>query len=320
MNENKKIENLIHKEVNDHENRLYVTKLINEKPGIAYGVKVFVLNLALIFASIQLTNYWSPVKQFFIFLTVFVLTSFFIATRLRALSMLLHEAIHSNIAKSRKANVFFGRIVSLFLPFSYDRCLHTHTLHHKFIGESDKDPDFNYEIQKFLYNSKGSKKNTDYFIGLVKNYLAYLKYDLWDEMEPQMWRVLRFSFYLIFFLCLSYLFGYFLILLMATFVLYCSFPLIRFLGDTFDHGELVVSEAQLQTRNQIGFSKVIYMFLFPLNDQYHLVHHIYQNIPADQLGRAHESLMSISKTYCSFHKNDKKTDLSENDGFLRRSK
>jgi fatty acid desaturase len=105
------------------------------------------------------------------------------------------------------------------------------------------------------------------------------------------------------------LFGFgfdFTILFFLTY--FVMFPIIRFMGDYFDHGQLVAVTSGIQSKNHPRVGWIVELLFLPMNDKFHLVHHLFPKIPSKNLGQAHIFLLGSSRTYKQLH--------SEYDGAL----
>ncbi len=93
----------------------------------------------------------------------------FIATRQYALIILMHDAFHGLLSRSKKLNDFLARWFLAFPVGSvYDNPKSKHLLHHQFLGEL-KDPDVSFYERKNNISSLGHH----FFISLLLTQVAY---------------------------------------------------------------------------------------------------------------------------------------------------
>ncbi|NRA89206.1 MAG: fatty acid desaturase, partial [Rhizobiales bacterium] len=70
------------------------------------------------------------------------------------------------------------------------------------------------------------------------------------------------------------------------------YPAINYWTDCVDHaGRLEVGDDLYKSRNFIIHKSIRWM-LFPRNDCYHLIHHLFPSVPSHQLEAAHDELMT----------------------------
>jgi fatty acid desaturase len=69
-------------------------------------------------------------------------------------------------------------------------------------------------------------------------------------------------------------------------------PFLRFVIDIIDHGGIYTAEANelYKSRNFIHHAALRWI-LFPRNDCYHLIHHLYPYLPVASFGKVHAILM-----------------------------
>ena len=110
--------------------------------GVIIAISVIFIwgaHLVYILSSVEL-SLANPWMYLHILIQAFLYTGLFITG---------HDAMHGNIAASRRVNNFFGNGATfLFAAMSYQRLKKNHGLHHKFVA-SEKDPDFYVGSQNF---------------------------------------------------------------------------------------------------------------------------------------------------------------------------
>lgn len=68
------------------------------------------------------------------------------------------------------------------------------------------------------------------------------------------------------------------------------FPTLNYWTDCLDHAGLVPSDDQLVASRNVLAPEWVRLVFFPRNDCYHLVHHLFPQVPARHLKLAHEEL------------------------------
>lgn len=224
-----------------------------------------------------------------------------IGSRQRALATILHESAHLCIAKSRRFNKFVGTYLSgylIFQEFGTYRDSHIKR-HHAYLGDPNKDPDYQYHIEQELYAYKGC-------LGFFKQYIlkpifllkagSYFWYLIKHRMMPNrahfksymemfgLWAVILAS--CAYFNVLSDLLLLWMIPLVTTAALFGWF------NELAEHYPLIglYNNELYMTRNR--FSHWLEHFLFNTHDEhYHLVHHLQATIPYWNLKKAHAIML-----------------------------
>lgn len=74
-------------------------------------------------------------------LAIEIATALLMGNQLYLLFILHHDCVHYTACRSRRWNVWLGRMYALFLVKTFTATLETHKRHHAFLGEAGKDPD-----------------------------------------------------------------------------------------------------------------------------------------------------------------------------------
>ena len=69
------------------------------------------------------------------------------------------------------------------------------------------------------------------------------------------------------------------------------FTAINYWTDCIDHGGIIESGDELEASRNMILPKAFRVFLFPRNDCYHLIHHLFPNVPAQHLETCHDLLL-----------------------------
>lgn len=214
-----------------------------------------------------------------------------IATRLRGLNNIVHECSHYTFTRSIRANVMFGRIAAVVLLGGFRKYEREHATHHTFLGDREQDKDFE-NLQVFgidkpvTWGSLGRHLVTPilglhlrrYFpvdlsfedgraVGLAKlGLLAAVAAGVWLAPVTTLAMVL-----------LPYLY---------------VMTAINYWNDCVDHAGLIAETDDLYASRNLILPLGLRALLFPRNDCFHLVHHLFPSVPVHHLPACHRRLLS----------------------------
>ena len=234
-----------------------------------------------------------------------------IASRQRGLASILHDAVHNRAAKWRSLNNFIGRYLSGYLIFqSFKAYRKSHVvLHHGFLGDYRKDPDYQFYIELGLYNNLSRKKFFwNYVISplILLKTITYLRYLLKYRTESfaknpkELIIMITYWLSIIFFIYfLGYSVDFFLYWIIPYFTV---FPVIGYIVEVAEHYPLVGSNSQIiySARNRFSYW-IESLFLSIHNENYHLTHHLRPGIPFWNMRKAHK-IMLQDKIYREINK------------------
>jgi fatty acid desaturase len=228
----------------------------------------------------------------------YILAAFFIGTRFRALSNLMHECSHYALTTDRAWNNTLGRLLSIPLLTSFDRFRHTHFSHHQHTGDSALDLDFlGYEGFRFDEPLTRSAIMRHLRVTLTLRHVpSFVGKTLFVRSDPHIYNALRLA-YAAAILAPLIVHGPLsiegLIVIGYLIVPYAvTFQIINYWTDVVDHAGLFDNVDELhQTRNAVIRNPVLRAILFPRQDCFHLVHHLFPQVPVAHLPTFHEKLM-----------------------------
>ena len=257
---------------------------------IGAATAVFASYLLAIAVSIALGAYLIVEAGVFSAPVVAVL-AVFIATRLRGLNNIVHECSHYTFTRSIAANVLFGRIAAVVLLGGFRKYEREHATHHTFLGDREQDKDFeNLQVfgidQPVTWSSLGRHILTPilglhlrrYFpvelsfedgrtVGLAKiGLIGAVALGVW--LAP--WTTL------------------FMVLLPYLYVM----TAINYWNDCVDHAGLIAESDDLYASRNLILPQPLRALLFPRNDCFHLVHHLFPSVPVQHLPACHRRLLS----------------------------
>jgi fatty acid desaturase len=249
--------------------------------------------MGLIFAAIALGTYLMSLPPSVSTVVAMIATAAFIGTRLRGINNIVHECCHATFAEERADNVVIGRFCAAILMKSFRKYRDDHLSHHAHNGDYEHDAEFGL-IEKFglhdpitlpLYTGINlSAEDGRVFQGLKLLLLAAMAGFL--VLAP--WAALAF-------------------VILPLFYIY---PTLNFWTDCLDHAGLVGAEDEIEASRNVLAPTLVRLLFFPRNDSYHLVHHLFPQIPARHLHLAHVELSrdpSYRRLPSAVRANDRRT-------------
>lgn len=213
----------------------------------------------------------------------------FIGTRLRGLNNIVHECSHSSFADIRSDNVTIGRFCSAILTGCFKTYRDDHLSHHAHLGDYDHDREME-PIEKFGLHEPLSLRVILrlFFIPLTGRHLSVYSAKNLSGDDGKLFFAFKIAI-LIFFAVFSLIYP----MTSVIFVLipfFFIFPTLNFWTDCLDHAGLIGETDELRASRNILASTLPRLLFFPRNDCYHLVHHLFPQIPARHLADAHKEL------------------------------
>jgi fatty acid desaturase len=221
------------------------------------------------------------------------LAAFVIGTRFRAVGNMIHEACHGTLVKGHRANVIFGHLLCAIDLSCFSSYRHDHFTHHRHLGDPAKDHDFRSRL-KFGFGGEDEAVSWKHIlVPLSLSHLSsYLRPVVWSKADPTAANVLK-----ILLLAVLALSAHFLSV-WTPLVLYYAIPyavayqILKYWSDAFDHAGIMTSPDEFdRTRNHVFAVNLANRFLFPRNDEYHLVHHLFPSVPTTLQKKVHAILM-----------------------------
>jgi fatty acid desaturase len=216
---------------------------------------------------------------------------FFIGTRLRGLNNIVHECCHFAFAQRRDDNVLFGSLCASVILGCFRTYREEHLTHHAHLGDYDKDLDLQ-GIRKFRLEEPLTPKTIlrhvmTPLLGLHLPY--YVSVDL-SARDGKPYRYMKIG--LIAAATVFLVLDPVPALLMVWLPFLWIFPAINYWTDCVDHAGIVRLEDEFDSSRNIPLPKHLRAFLFPRNDCYHLVHHLFPQVPAHHLEACHRQLLA----------------------------
>jgi fatty acid desaturase len=219
----------------------------------------------------------------------------FIGTRLRALNNIVHECSHSTFCRDRHQNALIGSFCSALTLGCFSDYRDKHLSHHAHLGDYERDLDFR-GIEKLGVDDPLTRRTIVRHIitPLIGRHLPYYLYLNRSRRDGVAFVALKIS------LLISVLLVTFaapqtaLLFLVAPFVLVYS--ALNYWADCIDHAGLITGPDELDKSRNFRVPRPISLLFFPRNDCFHLVHHLFPQVPARHLEATHE-LLSQDEIY-----------------------
>lgn len=215
----------------------------------------------------------------------------FIGTRLRGFNNIVHECSHFTFAERREDNVLLGSFCASMVLGCFRDYREEHMTHHQHLGDYDKDMDLqgirDFRLEDPLTPRTIARHVLTALSGLHLPY--YLGVNL-SGRDGAGFRALKIG-------LIAAAVGLLLVdpiaaLLMVWLPFVWIYSAINYWTDCIDHGGLVGHDDELHASRNLLVPKAIRVLLFPRNDCYHLIHHLFPQVPAGHLDSCHHRLLS----------------------------
>jgi len=218
-----------------------------------------------------------------------VVTAVFIGTRLRGLNNIVHECTHSSFSEHRQDNVLFGKLCASLLTGCFKQYKADHLSHHAHLGDYKLDREMSV-IEKFgLHEPLTKTKILQHFVTplLGRHLKMYSGVNL-SGGDGAFFLGLKIV--LLIAISVSAFFFPATVVLFVLLPLYYIFPTLNFWTDCLDHAGIVGVKDELEASRNVLAPWLVRLVFFPRNDSYHLIHHLFPNLPAQHFKTAHVEL------------------------------
>ena len=222
---------------------------------------------------------------------------FLLGSRMRAFGNILHETAHRSFFRSARANRLLGCLLALLDLQDFDAYVRDHRSHHSHLGVAGRDRDFAVRA-RFGFDVRGPSPFAQHILRPLTLFhlSAYLDPRVWVRGESGPWRTLRLA-WAVGLACTLALFPAPTVLLVL-FPYITSYQVLRYWSDALDHaGALGDPDAFLRTRNHAFRSRLANLVVFPRNDAWHLVHHLFPSLPARAFPALHSEVLMRQEIY-----------------------
>lgn len=220
-----------------------------------------------------------------------VVTSIFIGTRLRGLNNIVHECSHSSFSEHREDNVVLGRVCSALLTGCFKTYKEDHLSHHAHLGDYEHDHELA-AIERFRLHEPLSVRTVlrHLVTPLTGRHLIMYSGVNMSGADGKVFLGLKIA--LLLAVTVFTVFNPLTSLFFVIVPMFYIFPTLNFWTDCLDHAGLVGAEDELEASRNVLAPAPVRFLLFPRYDCYHLVHHLFPQVPARHLREAHEQLCS----------------------------
>ena len=225
-----------------------------------------------------------------------VILFLYASIQLRTLGNILHECVHNVFFRKRKDNIILGNIIAFIIFENFRDYKLSHLSHHYNTGDLQYDRD----LKTRLFLAIHLKKTRRFYFRKVfspLNTLRSLATIFYFPRQNKVSNLLKVSylgvliFFMFYFNCQW--------ILLCFFLPYITFyQYLKYFSDIADHAGLTTGQdLYSKTRNHIFRLKVLNPILFPRNDAYHLIHHMYPSIGTPFLSKLHKYLLVHDPKY-----------------------
>ena len=214
----------------------------------------------------------------------------FIATRLRGFNNIVHECSHATFTHDPADNEVFGKVAAALTFGSFEAYRKTHMTHHCYLGDHERDLDFRgsrfYRFEVPLTARTMFRHIATPVSGL--HLPVYARPDL-SMRDGAPVAALKLA-------ILSAACGWVVVDPVAAVVLFFLpwfwlLPAINYWTDCVDHAGLWDVADSLHTSRNAVLPSALRWLIFPRNDCYHLIHHLFPGIPSQHLPACHRALL-----------------------------
>jgi fatty acid desaturase len=215
-----------------------------------------------------------------------------IGSRFRALGNMMHECAHRTFTGRASWDRAFGHLLGFFDFTDFKQYVHEHFTHHQQLGG---DGDLDARPRRELFEALGPLSGRYIVYALTLRHLPrYVRPVFFSRNDSLPVGVARTTFNLSLLAVAHFVIGWQPFLLYYLTPYLTTYQMFRFFSDASDHAGIIAEPDEfLRSRNHLHRWSWVNWLLYPGRDQYHLVHHLFPNIPCAQLARVHQLLLAI---------------------------
>jgi fatty acid desaturase len=218
---------------------------------------------------------------------VTVLLAVVVASLFKGLNNIVHECSHNAFAEDARFNRFLGTILCVLLLMDFQSYKREHTSHHRYLGDYDRDLDF--QLRRGLGHDRRFRWRR-----MLRDTvsLRFVRYYVPRVRLRHPHHLVGLSFYAVLLIGLLAVGACdAAVILFLAHVLFM--PWLRYFIDIVDHGGLYRADVGelYKSRNFVVGNFALRWLLFPRNDCYHLIHHLYPYLPIASFGKVHAVLL-----------------------------
>lgn len=214
----------------------------------------------------------------------------FIGTRMRGLNNIVHECSHYTFTEHRGDNVLYGSIAASVLLSSFSAYRAEHMTHHAYLGDYEKDQDIR-SLKPFRLESDLTARTIARHVLtpiLGMHLPTYISIDL-SRRDGFAFLLLKLAIVLGTLAFTAYDPIAAAVVVLAPYL--WVFTGFNYWADCIDHAGILNKEDPLESSRNWIVPRSVRWLLFPRNDCYHLIHHLFPNIPSRHFEDCHTMLM-----------------------------
>ncbi len=213
----------------------------------------------------------------------------FVATRCRGLNNIVHECSHASFVEDRAENKLLGSVCASAVLSCFTDYRDEHLTHHKHLGDYEHDMDLQGIEDLRLHDPLTPKTLARHIVTpLIGRHLPYYLGANLSDKDGKVFMVMKYALIVSAFALLAFQPVTALVMVFVPFLLIYS--ALNYWTDCMDHAGLVASEDELDASRNIVAPGLVRWLLFPRSDCFHLVHHLFPQIPARHLESCHRLL------------------------------
>ena len=213
----------------------------------------------------------------------------FIGTRFRGLNNIIHECSHATFSSSRSVDWTIGKFCAVVLFSSFNDYRDEHLTHHAHLGDYDHDLDLQGIKDMKLHEPLSTRVVLRHmFTPLIGRHLPYylnLNFSAGDGKVYFVAKIVWLFALVVSAAIFPLTIGIFLLL---SFCL--AYSSLNYWADCLDHAGIVGTQDDIAASRNILAPLPLRVLFFPRNDSFHLVHHLFPQVPARHLESAHMTL------------------------------
>lgn len=263
-------------------------KTAAHKAPVILGFYVFQILISMMAGYYVMQNF-GPSKYI-----VLPIILFFMATRYRGLNNIIHECTHFTFSEDKAQNFTLGSIAAALIFASYTTYRDEHLTHHAHLGDFEQDLDFKHRkifgFDRDLTPSMILRHILTPVLGLHMRH--YFGLDL-SARDGRAYQVLKLG--ILAATAIAFYIDPIATSLLIIIPFAWIFSSVNYWTDCVDHAGVITKSDALEQSRNISIPKWLRVILFPRNDSFHLIHHLFPGIPSRHYDAAHEVLMEDAR-------------------------
>jgi len=270
--------------------RKYLSKFKGYRKNTRVAGWAIIANFVLqIVAAILAGHYLLSLTTSFWTVAGSALLMIFIATRLRGLNNIVHECSHATFVSDRQDNVRMGSFCASFVLGCFRDYKREHLTHHAHLGDYEHDLDLQGIEDLRLHDPLTARTILRHvFTPLTFRHLPYYLHSNLTRGDGVGFQLMKIALLLgAIGLAAIFPFTAILFIILPYGVIYSA---LNYWADCMDHAGLIHSGNELHASRNILAPAWLRLLFFPRNDCFHLVHHLFPQIPSQYLAETHATL------------------------------